>query len=59
MALLQDGGFGRRNATVTATTDGMVYAGSWSEFRRILEAVPAVARKVRQTVDGRTLDLAA
>ena len=59
MALLQDGGFGRRNATVTATTDGMVYAGSRSEFRRILEAVPAVARKVRQTVDGRTLDLAA
>jgi CRP/FNR family cyclic AMP-dependent transcriptional regulator len=53
MALLTDDGFGRRNATVTATTDGMVYAGSRSEFRRILEAVPSVARKVRQTAAGR------
>ncbi len=59
MALLQEDGYGRRNATVTATTDGMVYAGSRREFRRILEAVPAVARKVRQTVAGRALNVAA
>jgi CRP-like cAMP-binding protein len=59
MALLQEDGFGRRNATVTATTDGMVYAGSRSEFRRILEAVPSVARKVRQTVAGREVSRAA
>lgn len=59
MALLQEGGFGRRNATVTATTDGMVYAGSRSEFRRILEAVPSVARRVRQTVAGREVSRAA
>ena len=44
---------------MTATTDGMVYAGSRSEFRRIIEAVPSVAQKVRQTVSGRTLDRAA
>ncbi len=59
MALLQENGFGRRNATVTATTDGMVYAGSRSEFRRILEAVPSVARRVRQTVAGREVSRAA
>ena len=59
MALLQENGFGRRNATVTATTDGMVYAGSRSEFRRVLEAVPSVARRVRQTVAGREVSRAA
>ncbi len=59
MALLDVGGFGRRNATVTARTDGMVYAGSRIEFRRILEAVPSVARKVRQTATTRALSRAA
>src|SRR5271170_6169101 len=37
MALLQPHGRGRRNATVTAITDGEIYAGSPAEFRRILE----------------------
>jgi CRP-like cAMP-binding protein len=59
MALLGDGGFGRRNATVTASTDGMVYAGSRMEFRRILEAVPSVAHRVRQTAATRALSRAA
>ena len=59
MALLQPQGFGRRNATVTAVTDGEIYAGSASEFRRILEAAPSVAEKVRQTIASRTLPVAA
>jgi CRP/FNR family cyclic AMP-dependent transcriptional regulator len=59
MALLRDGGFGRRNATVTARTDAMVYAGSRSEFRQILDAAPSVARKVRQTAATRALGRAA
>lgn len=58
MALL-DGGFGRRNATVTTSTDAMVYAGTPVEFRRILEAAPSVARKVRDTVADRELSRAA
>ncbi len=54
MALLDHDGIGRRNATVTVTSDAVVYAGSRAEFRQILEAVPAVERKVRQTVADRT-----
>ncbi len=53
MALLQGRGQGRRNATVTALTDAVVYAGSRSEFRQILDAAPSVAQKVRQTVEAR------
>jgi CRP-like cAMP-binding protein len=53
MALLQDGGAGRRNATVTTSTKATVYAGTPSEFRSILRAVPSVAAKVRQTVAAR------
>ena len=53
MALLQEHGRGRRNATVTALTDIVLYAGSPSEFRRILETAPSVAEKVRQTVAAR------
>jgi CRP/FNR family transcriptional regulator, cyclic AMP receptor protein len=59
MALLDHDGTGRRNATVTVTSDAVVYAGSRAEFRQILEAVPAVERKVRKTVADRTLSLAA
>ncbi len=54
MALLQPHGTGRRNATVTAVTDAEIYAGSATEFRRILEAAPSVAEKVRQTIASRT-----
>ncbi len=59
MALLEQDGFGRRNATVTASTDGFVYAGNRAEFRRILDVAPSVARKVRQTAAARTLQQAA
>jgi CRP-like cAMP-binding protein len=59
MALLEDVGTGRRNATVTASTDAVIYVGSRSEFRQILQAVPSVARKVRETAAERTLARAA
>lgn len=59
MALLQDVGSGRRNATVTASTDAVIYVGSKADFRQILQAVPSVARKVRQTAAERTLARAA
>ncbi len=55
MALLQPHGTGRRNATVTAVTDAEIYAGSVTEFRRILEAAPSVAEKVNRTIASRTL----
>jgi CRP/FNR family cyclic AMP-dependent transcriptional regulator len=54
MALLQPMGSGRRNATVTALTDCEIYAGSPSEFRRIMEAAPSVAEKIQQTIAART-----
>ncbi len=54
MALLQpEQGRGRRNATVTARTDMVIYAGSPSEFRQILDTAPSVAAKVRQTAAAR------
>ena len=54
MALLsQHGVRGRRNATVTAVTDAVVYVGTPAELRRILEAAPSVADKVRRTVESR------
>jgi CRP-like cAMP-binding protein len=59
MALLQDTGTGRRNATVTASTDAVIYVGSRSDFRQILHAAPSVARKVRETAAERTLARAA
>jgi CRP-like cAMP-binding protein len=55
MALVQGHGHGRRNASVTAVTDAEIYAGSPAEFRRIIEAAPSVAEKVKQTVASRTL----
>jgi CRP-like cAMP-binding protein len=54
MAILQPIGSGRRNATVTAITDCEIYAGSAAEFRRIMEAAPSVAAKVRETIVSRT-----
>jgi CRP-like cAMP-binding protein len=59
MALLQDAGSDRRNATVTTSTDAVIYVGSRSDFRQILQSVPSVARKVRQTAAERTLARAA
>ncbi len=59
MALLQERGRGRRNATVTALTDVVLYAGSRNEFRRILEAAPSVAEKVHQTAAARSAPRAA
>ena len=53
MAILQPLGSGRRNATVTAITDCEIYAGSPAEFRRIMEAAPSVAAKVRETIASR------
>jgi CRP/FNR family transcriptional regulator, cyclic AMP receptor protein len=55
MALLQGHGHGRRNATVTTVTDAEIYVGSPAEFRRIIEAAPSVAEKVKQTVASRSL----
>ncbi len=49
MALLDEDRSGRRNATVTANTDAVIYAGSRAEFRQILASAPSVARKVRET----------
>jgi CRP-like cAMP-binding protein len=59
MALLDDDGAGRRNATVTADTDAVVYVGSRNEFRQILRVAPSVARKVRQTAAAREIGRAA
>jgi len=59
MALLHEDRRGRRNATVTALSDMVIYAGSPSEFRQILDAAPSVAEKIRQTVEGRALRNAA
>ncbi|HXZ61573.1 MAG TPA: cyclic nucleotide-binding domain-containing protein [Acidimicrobiales bacterium] len=59
MALLDHDRAGRRNATVVARTDAVVYAGTPLEFRQILEAAPSVARKVRQMAAARTVGRAA
>jgi CRP-like cAMP-binding protein len=53
MALLHEGGRGRRNATVTAGTDMVIYVGSPREFRQIIHVAPSVAEKVKQTAAGR------
>jgi hypothetical protein len=37
----------------------VIYVGSRSDFRQILQSVPSVARKVRQTAAERTLARAA
>jgi CRP-like cAMP-binding protein len=56
MALLDHDGIGRRNATVTVTSEAVVYVGSRLEFRGILDAAPSVARKVRETAQSRTAE---
>ncbi len=53
MALLEADGVRRRNATVTVSTDAVVYVGSRREFRQILQAAPSVARKVLATAAAR------
>ena len=53
MALLDQDRASRRNATVTANTDAVIYAGSRAEFRQILASAPSVARKVRETAAAR------
>ena len=55
MALLEKPGSGRRNATVTAVTDMVIYVGSQAEFNHIIDIAPSVAEKVRQTVAARRL----
>jgi CRP-like cAMP-binding protein len=59
MALLDEQGSGRCNATVMVKSDSLVYAGSRAEFHRILESVPAVDRSVRQAAAIRTARRAA
>ena len=59
MALLHAHRPGRRNATVTALTDTMVFVGSPREFRQMLDSAPSVAEKVRQTAEARTTSRAA
>jgi len=54
MALLEADGGRRRNATVTVSSDAVVYVGSRSEFRQILHAAPTVAHKVLATAAART-----
>jgi CRP-like cAMP-binding protein len=53
MALLEADGGRRRNATVTVSTDAVVFVGSRREFRQILQAAPSVARKVFATAAAR------
>jgi CRP-like cAMP-binding protein len=54
MALLDDGGKRRRNATVTALTDLVIYVGSPLEFRQMISASPSVAERIHRTVEERT-----
>jgi CRP-like cAMP-binding protein len=54
MALLEENGRGRRNATVTTVTDAVIYVGSPREFRQIIEIAPSVAEKVQRTAAERT-----
>jgi CRP/FNR family cyclic AMP-dependent transcriptional regulator len=55
MALLDESGFGRRNATVTAVTDLVIYVGTPAEFRQMIDAAPSVAAKVHRTAASRVL----
>jgi CRP-like cAMP-binding protein len=58
MALVSDVGGGKRNATVTAATDLVIFVGSPFEFRQMMHASPSVAEKVHETVASRTLNAA-
>jgi len=58
MALLHENGRGKRNASVTAVTDMILYVGTPTEFRQILNVAPSVVEKVQRTVASRTLEAA-
>jgi CRP-like cAMP-binding protein len=58
MALVDNIGGGRRNATVTAATDLVIFVGSPFEFRQMMHVAPSVAEKVYETVAERTLNAA-
>jgi CRP-like cAMP-binding protein len=53
MALLHEGGRGKRNATVTALTDMSILVGTPTEFRLMLDISSAVAEKVRHSAASR------
>jgi CRP/FNR family cyclic AMP-dependent transcriptional regulator len=55
MALLQEAGRGRRNATVRAITEVVVYVGSRAEFHQMISAASSVAEKVQRTAFSRAL----
>ena len=58
MALVDNVGGGKRNATVTAATDLVIFVGSPFEFRQMMHVAPSVAEKVHETVASRTLNAA-
>lgn len=58
MALVDTVAGGRRNATVTATTDLVIFVGSPFEFRQMMHVAPSVADKVHETVASRILNAA-
>jgi CRP/FNR family cyclic AMP-dependent transcriptional regulator len=55
MALLDTDGRGRRNATVTALTDLVIFVGTPQEFRWMMGAAPSVGEKVHETAASRAL----
>jgi CRP/FNR family transcriptional regulator, cyclic AMP receptor protein len=55
MALLDLPGRGRRNATVKATSEVVVYVGSRAEFHRMISVASSVAERVQETASSRTL----
>jgi CRP-like cAMP-binding protein len=58
MALLHEGGRGKRNATATALTDMSILVGTPTEFRHILDISSTVAEKVRHCAASRILQSA-
>jgi CRP-like cAMP-binding protein len=58
MALLSESGRGKRNATVTAATDLVIYVGSPFEFRQMIHAAPAIAEKVHEIAASRASEAA-
>jgi CRP/FNR family cyclic AMP-dependent transcriptional regulator len=53
MALLDESGRGRRNASVKAVTNVDLYVGSRAEFRQIIDVAPSVAEKVHEMASSR------
>jgi CRP-like cAMP-binding protein len=58
MALVDSVGGGKRNATVSAATNMVIFVGSPFEFRQMMHVSPSVAEKVHETVASRTLNAA-